>query len=399
MSTEELKEAVRLDINQTLSKSDKILHICGNLIIVDEGHRVQLMHQTVRDFLMAKESGDYIKPDEAYSHLALRCLEQLNNPNFTPQRTRRHSTTSIPGVSAFDDYAFGQFSHHLAHSGSLTGDTDLLTLLASFMSKNLLTWIERTATAGRLSPFKKAIENLRIYLNRYSNDHSPLEPQHQMVSALVDDFARILAIFGPIVVDTPSSIYNLIPIICPSSSLFHKQFGSETRQRLICNFNELWDERLSCLLFPARALCVACNDHYVAVGMTNGDIRIHRAATFELQAILKHGEPVRRLILGTISNVLVSGSPKRMVLWDSQHTKKWSAELPLLPLSLHFDADESSILVPVRTGVVLVYRATDGHELTSIPLMDDSSDSDSDDSTVARNSIATQVVRFGPELM
>ncbi|KAK9418518.1 putative GPI inositol-deacylase [Seiridium unicorne] len=400
LSTAELEQGVRLDINQTLRASDKLPHICGNLITVDSGSRMRLMHQTVKDFLISSASGVYINGPETHARLASTCLEYLNDEQFTPHRPRRQGVSIVANVSAFDDYAFNNFSYHLAHCSMSTSATENLSLLAGFANGNWLTWIERIAKFGRLSPFQMAIENLRTYLVRYANDHSPLEPEHQMLSRLVDDFARLVAIFGPILINTPSSISKLIPIICPTGSLFHQKFGKQTRQKLICNFNELWDERLSCLPSSSRILSVACNDQYLALGSANGTIRLHRASTFELVTILQQGEPVRRLTLGNISNVLLSGSPRKLISWDLPRARRWSIQFTETPLSLCLNSDESKILVPIRTGVVLTFRTSDGKALASIPIQDESSSSDSDDSTLGpnRGRIAAHLVRLSPEL-
>lgn len=60
LSTEEVKAAMWLDIRQTLRSTEKLAQICGNLIMVDKESHVQLMHQTVREFLIGNASGNYI---------------------------------------------------------------------------------------------------------------------------------------------------------------------------------------------------------------------------------------------------------------------------------------------------------------------------------------------------
>ncbi|KAK7967027.1 uncharacterized protein PG986_001304 [Apiospora aurea] len=215
---------------------------------------------------------------------------------------------------------------------------------------------------------------------------------------MVDDLTRLLAIFGPNLVDTPPAIRSLVPLLCPTTSFFHQTFATQARQRLVCNFNEQWDERLSSLLFPSRALCVTCNDRYLAVGLTSGKIHLHRASTFELVTVMNHGEPVRRLAFGNTSNLLVSGSPRKVALWDGDNTQQWIIPVSTLPLSLSLSYDDSRVLVPVRDGVVMAIRSFDGLPLERIPIIDDSSDSDSDSSTHGGKGIAATIVRLCPKL-
>lgn len=219
-----------------------------------------------------------------------------------------------------------------------------------------------------------------------------------MITKLVDDFTRIVAVFGSNLIDTPSSIFKLIPILCPSETLFHQKFGQENRQRLVSGFNRLWDERLSSMLFPSRALFISCNDQYIGVGLADGTIRKHRASTFEHVATLRHGEPVRRLVLGAISNIMASCGTRHLTVWDSQHNQKWRIPLAAVPLSLAFSSDESTVYVPTKTGDVLKFRVTDGEELEPFPTLDDSSESDSDGEARIRKGATPDIVRLYPEL-
>ncbi|KAK8058994.1 hypothetical protein PG994_009442 [Apiospora phragmitis] len=357
LSTDILIEAVRLDISQTLRSSDTIPHICGNLATVDNRSRVQLMHQTVKEFLITQESDNFVRWDEYHSQLAAK-------PRRTVQPVAVHT-------SVFDDYADSNFSYHLSHASTNPGH-GLLSLLAAFAKDNIRAWIERTARRGRLSAYQKCIEDVRRFLRRYANDHSPLDIGHQMVSRVVDDLTRLLAIFGPNLVETPPAIHSLIPLLCPTTSFFHQTFDTQALQRLICNFNEQWDERISSLLFPRRALCVACNDRYLAIGSTNGKIHLHRASIFELITIMNHGEPVRRLAFGNTSNLLMSGSPRKVALWDSDNTQQWIVPVLTVPLSVGFSYNDSKVLVLA--------------------------DSDSDSSTHGGNGMAATIVRLCPTL-
>ncbi|KAK7953653.1 hypothetical protein PG996_014546 [Apiospora saccharicola] len=397
LSTDLLIEAVRLDISQTLTTSDKIPHICGNLVNVDNRSRVQLMHQTVKEFLITQESDYFVRWNESHSQIAAKCLEHLTDARFSHSRPRRTVQPATVHTSVFDDYADSNFSYHLSHA-STDPDLELLSLLATFCKDNIRAWIERTARLGKLSAFQKCIENVKRFLHRYANDHSPLELEHQVVSRVVDDLTRLLAVFGTNIVDTPPAIHSLVPLLCPTTSFFHQTFATQARQRLICNFNEQWDERISCLLFPSRVLCVASNDRYLAVGLTNGNIHLHRVSTFELVTVMKQGEPVRRLAFGNTSNLLVSGSPRKVALWDSDNVQRWTAPVSTLPLSLGFSYDDSKVLVPVRDGVVMTFRSLDGRPLEQIPILEDSSDSDSDSSTHGGKGMAATIVRLCPAL-
>ncbi|KAL2197117.1 hypothetical protein P885DRAFT_36369 [Corynascus similis CBS 632.67] len=396
LTTEELREVVRLDINQTLRTSDRFSQICGNLITVDNNF-VQVMHQTVKEFLTGEQSDFYIPRSWSHARIAELCLQHLNGRNFNPPRTRRAPAVSSKtdpnnSTAVFDDYAATNFSYHLAHCSPSESTLDLLPLLGTFVSSNVLTWIERVAKTGRLSLLTRTIQNLKAYLSRQVATSSPLDSDYQLTSRFVDDLVRLSAIFGPNLLNTPSSIYSLIPLLCPKSSLIHWKFARQQfpKQKVLCTFNNDWDERLSSFSFASRVMSIACADHFFAVGLGDGAIKVYRQSTFELLNTVHHGEPVRRLANGNITGVLISGGLKTLKVWGPKQVLLWSASVPEQPLSFRFSPDDSKVYVPLRNGEVYVYRAKNGARLDALEILGEesssssSSDSDSDHGGVDR---------------
>lgn len=403
ITTEELKEAVRFDISRTLLTStlaDIFSQVCSNLVTVDSESRVQLMHQTVKEFLVSSDSGFYINPRQTHERLAFICLTHLNGPNFHSRLSRRAIASAGPtGDFTFDDYACSNFSYHLAHSHS-TG-TGLFSLLATFLKSNVLCWIERIAKTAKLGALIRAIQNLKLYLPRQLERSAPFDTEYQNVSAWVNDLTHLVTIFGANLIVSPSSIYALIPPLCPTSSIVHKSFAWRSRHKVICSTNESWDERLSCLLFPSTAKSVASNDRYLAVGLVDGTIRVLDNSTLEGVTTLNHGEPVRQLAFGNISNILVSCSPKRLTLWGSQHTLLWSVSIVNVAFSVCFNPDDTKLFITVKGDVNHVIRAfstKDGFQLEPLSLSGDKSDSDSDDINRSHERFIPDVVRLSPLL-
>jgi hypothetical protein len=64
-----LKEAVRLDVGETLSQLEKTIgSICGNLVYVDTEARVKTAHQTVREFLFEEQDDFDVAMVKAEEH-------------------------------------------------------------------------------------------------------------------------------------------------------------------------------------------------------------------------------------------------------------------------------------------------------------------------------------------
>ncbi|AEO61999.1 hypothetical protein MYCTH_2312871 [Thermothelomyces thermophilus ATCC 42464] len=388
LTTEELREVVRLDINQTLRTSDRFSQICGNLITVDN-NLVQVMHQTVKEFLTGEQSDYYIPRSWSHARIAELCLQHLNGRNFSPPRTRRAPAVSSKAdpssnsSAAFDDYAATNFSYHLAHCSPSESTLDLLPLLGTFVSSNVLTWIERVAKTGRLSLITRTIQNLKTYLSRQVATSSPLNADYQLTVRFVDDLMRLSAIYGPNLVNMPSSIYSLIPLLCPRSSLIHWKFARQQfpRQKVLCTFNNDWDERLSSFAFSSRVMSIACADQFFAVGLGDGAIKVYRQSTFELLNTVHHGEPVRRLANGNLTGILISGGLKTLKIWGPKQVLLWAAAVPEQPLSFRFSPDDSKVYVPLRNGEVHVYRARDGARLDALEILGEDSSSSSSSSS------------------
>jgi hypothetical protein len=408
LSTEELREVVRLDINQTLRTSDRFAQICGNLITVDN-NLVQVMHQTVKEFLTGEQSDYYIPRSWSHARIAELCLQHLNGRNFNPPRTRRAPAVSCKtdptsNSAVFDDYASTNFSYHLAHCSPSESTLQLLPLLGTFFSSNVLAWIERVAKTGRLSLLTRTISNLKVYLDRQVATSSPLDSDYQLTSRFVDDLVRLSAIYGPNLVNTPSSIYSLIPLLCPKSSIIHWKFARQQfKQKVLCTFNNDWDERLSSFTFPSRVLSIACADQFFAVGLGDGSIKVYRQSTFELVNTLSHGEPVRRLANGNITGVLISAGLKTLRVWGGgvKQALLWSATVPEQPLSFRFSPDDSKVYVPLRNGEVYVYRAKNGVRLDELAILGEdmsSSDSDSDGGEHLQKRTMPMLIRISPML-
>ncbi|KAL1835925.1 hypothetical protein VTJ49DRAFT_5861 [Mycothermus thermophilus] len=75
LSVDELREAVRLDINRTLTTTnDRLAQLCGHLITINRQSKVHFIHRTVYSFLIQKESELQIKLGTGHVRLAEVCL-------------------------------------------------------------------------------------------------------------------------------------------------------------------------------------------------------------------------------------------------------------------------------------------------------------------------------------
>jgi hypothetical protein len=395
---------VRIDIGHTLiapSSSDIFSEICGSLVTVhnDDEPRVQLMHQTVKEFLASSASDFYVNQHEAHEQIAAICLEYMTGRNGLRRMARRPTAPTNKVNNLFTDYASSNFSYHLSHSHST--DSGLMSSLVQFISTKSLVWIETVARKGKLSSFLRTVRNIKPYLARQLEKNPPFDKSYQTVSSWIDDLTRLVNVFGRALIESPESIYAFIPPLCPKSSFIYKTFASSSPQKVVCSFNENWEERLSCIVFPAAAKSVASSDQFLAVGLANGTVRVLNSSTIEETAILEHGKPVRQVAFGNVSSVLASLSPKLLTLWDSRQRRLWSASIACLASSVAFNANDSRVFVTLKGEVVdpiLAFKVKDGSRLPSLVVNGDNSDSDSDDTHKALERYCPEVVCLSPHL-
>ncbi|KAF6808024.1 hypothetical protein CSOJ01_07792 [Colletotrichum sojae] len=386
----ELAEAAKLDVGKTLTAGGRELEtMTGHLIVVDSQSHIRIAHQTAAAFLsQSREEGFWIDHVAAHSRMAEICLKLLCGAEFAPPRTRRGGATArAANLSPLSDYASLNFSYHLVQ-GSSTNET-LLVLLNKFLGSNILTWIERRAVAGSLDSMQVTAQRLKRYLGCRAKYQSPVSLESQTVTRWAKDLHHILAEFHSVLLEAPSSIHFLIPHFCPPHSMTAGLFAkSRKRLRIAGPREEDWGDRLSGYWFPEEACAVACSSRFLAVGLSNGEIRVSHLAgseTFHSAATLMHGKRVRLLGFNRASSLLVSCSARKLQLWKTRGSQTpempclWSQNIDFTPGSMIFDPREQHIvLTDPQKSAIIFYSVTNGHRAEPV-LLHAPSDSDSSD--------------------
>ncbi|KAL2132432.1 hypothetical protein VTI74DRAFT_3801 [Chaetomium olivicolor] len=229
LSTTELQAVLYYDLNSKILDVEKtVLGLCGQLLRVNKG-MVQVVHATARDFLLGEASDSAFGMDRTTTdeHLALVCLKYLTDGEMRPPR---HPTLLSKPVlrSPFVDYACTSFSEHLA--ASCSASDELFLLMDKFLRGNVLSWVEYILREKQnLYYLTRASKNLRKYLDQRSKHGSPLGEQFSNVDGWQTDLMRIILKFGESLLREPSSVYFILPSLCPTDSRMHKQFGNSTK--------------------------------------------------------------------------------------------------------------------------------------------------------------------------
>ncbi|KAI9848521.1 MAG: hypothetical protein M1837_007190 [Sclerophora amabilis] len=365
LAVEELREALKLDTGQTLLQLEKSAGaICGNLVHVNLQSRVQLTHHTVKEFFLGDDHDSewkMLRPRE-HSRLAEICLTYLcSNEMKTPWHRRHSLSLRSTKRSAFADYATSHFSEHIVRS-SLAEDK-LMIALDSFLQTNSLTWIEVVATRQDLTLLTRTAKNLKTYLDRRNKYRPPLGVEVQRITAWANDLIHLVAQFGKILMEKPSSIYFLIPSVCPQDSMIFRSSNKNARSLQVNGLSQKeWDDRLCCIIFPeVRPLTLACRDDEFAIGFSDGIIRIYHEATFQEQRNLSLGEPVRRLAFASSNPYLASAGRRKISVWNTlTGTHLWDVDISDQPLALEFSEDETTLMAATKANILGFWNVANG---------------------------------------
>ncbi|KAL2065695.1 hypothetical protein VTL71DRAFT_3365 [Oculimacula yallundae] len=340
MSLKELDIALKLDVNETSHGLEKIITaLCGQLVAIDRHDRVQMIHETAREFLLDAnlKSELAITPIEAHSQIAKACLIYLTGDEMKPPRTSRCQSSIAVKRGQFSQYACTTFSYHLANADPRSND--LLSLVDKFLKLNVLSWIEIIAQTQNLMLFIRVAKHLRSYLNACSTERSSLSKEVSFIRGWTIDIIRITAKFADALVLSPSAIYSLILPFCPTSSSAYKTANNGRRLAIVGLSNSHWDDRISCIDFnQGRTSAISVGDQFLAVGLTDGTINLYHAASYQEYRSLSHGEAVKFLQFKEKSDLMASCGMKNVRIWDIRRGKiVHSFQAPQRPICLAFD--------------------------------------------------------------
>ncbi|KAF0316744.1 vegetative incompatibility protein HET-E-1 [Colletotrichum asianum] len=330
LTTDELRCAVKIDISQTLQSMGKAIpNLCGQLVFVDKADKVQIIHETAREFLLSPglDSALAIPKAKTHTRLSSLLLSYLSGDVLKPRQVKsqgKHrgflkAASKSPPDTALLSYALAFFSDHIYRCNS--EDDDLMEDLCTFFkSYNVLSWIENIAQTGDLGDITRTAINLRGYLGRRAKYVAPTDRQIQLVDDWVMDLIRVAAKFSRQLLACPSSIHCLIPPLCPPGSIIAKTFAKEIRSSplVVKNIPDgTWDDCLIRIDYQkGQTTAVSHGDRYFAIGLSTGQLSIYDRTSIQRIHNLKQPERIRVLEFSRDDEHLVSCGNKQLVVWN-----------------------------------------------------------------------------------
>ena len=379
LTIKELSEAIRLDIQQTIPRLENMIKTtCAQLVYIDDQtKRVKLIHDSAREFFVKDELAMEFEMHRGQGHvqIAETCLKYLNGGEMRVDQQRKRSTVSQQSRSVLCDYICRYFSAHVARIPS--SNEIPLKLLDTFLRTNVLSWIEYLAREKDLYRLMQAAKDFKASLSRRAKRLPLCGEEVQLLDAWAVDLVHVVAGFGSTLIGSPTSIYHLIPPLCPSSSRLHQQFSSSPRGLEVVGLSILeWDNRICCLDYRnIQSTAVACHDNRFAVGLRSGDIILYHTSTCQEAGRMDHGEQIRQICFAHVDKLLASASTTVIKLWDCDTKDNiWSISIVAEPLAMAFDEGQSSLVVAFMAGHVNSYELIDGSEVGQTPWYADDED-------------------------
>ncbi len=367
LTVDELKAALILDISDTFTNLEKsIISLCGQFVYIDAQSRVQVIHQTAKDFLLSAELESYfrIHKEDGNRRLAEACLAYLTDNEMRAPRGRRKSVQILTARSPFAAYACTAFYHHVGATHSHV-DGILHKLGKFFGSSNVLTWIEINAQNSALGNLIRAAKIMKNFLQRRAKHMSPLGRDIQIVESWSTDLIRIVAKFGSSLLVSPSSIYHLIPPFCPSESAPYKQFGDSPRGLVVTGLSiTSWDDCISCITYGNDTTAsVACGDRLFAVALVSGKIVMYNRTTCQKTRILHHCELVKVLAFSPSSKLLACSGLRNVRVWNTMTGEQvFATKTSAQSLALSISENDRTLMVAAKDNHLIIWDNTSGRK-------------------------------------
>ena len=391
LSLEELQMAIKWDINETLSNPEKsIRSICDQFLTLDHGLRVNLVHETAREYLLHQELVPelLVRRRSGNTRLANACLKILSGDWFGRQcqeqrrpsyaqrlKSMDRSKSPRPNLSSLED-AFAKYAcfHFSDHVSKASPDSELLGLLGSFLNDNALYFIEYMARQGELSALVRTSINLRRFLERHARQLPPIDWRISSVEAWSTDLIRVTARFRAQLLVSPACIHSLVPAFCPSESLISKARTLQYQGFVVAGLQSTdWDDCVTRIDFDgAKPNAIAYGESSLAIGLSDGRVCSYSDVSLQQQHVMDGGPRERIKILKYSSgdrHLLVAGV-RTIRLWDTESCQvSWSHRCPHQILAVSFMEDDEFVNIALQSNTIVTFRTLDGVEASRLDLI------------------------------
>ena len=380
----ELQAALLPRVEGFVSLEDTIGQICGNFINVNND-QITLVHATARHFLL-HESDGFINKDESHEYLALACLKFLSDDSWkrvfalgpkgcpVTDRTKEIRLDQYEHEHPFLCYATEHWAYHV--NSSPVDSEDLWEALEEFFQMYALTWIHAVALSVNLRTLTRTAQYLRAFCHRKARAKADVtEPPRsltiqdsQWLRLWTVDLIRTVGKFGRILLQNPSSIYRLIPVLCPPQSQIGGIYGRprDFTMSLSGLSSANWDDclaRVSASEDETVSRILATDTCFITLMSSAGKAIVWSVETCEELRRISHGEYVTHMAIDKLGTVLATAGVRTIQTWEISSGKQihcFPRNSEAKTMTLIFGDSKSTLIIGREDYSVQCYNLESG---------------------------------------
>ena len=360
LRVEEFSDALECD--DILDMHRIIGDLCGGFVVIDKENKVTLIHETAREYLTrGTDPGLFpvVNCKPTNDKLFKRCIMRLSD------RTLRSQINPIKPPPLLD-YAANSWFFHLSQ-GSFTQPDITDTLLNFLRGQYVLTWITMAAKRNQLKTLVVAsryLSDVALKLQELDQEEKLANGQAiDTIAGWATDLVKVVGQFGSALRSHSTSVYKLIPPLCPKDSIIYQQFGSKESKTLHVSglTTRAWDDCLARLPLDqdTEPLTIRAAGTHIAIHTNRkiqGLVFVFNCNTFEKLRTIFHAERILRIEIDSIGDNLLIYGWKTTKVWslatgDCVKAIRNPRSLPR-PQTLLFIEEENKILVGGEDSVV-----------------------------------------------
>ena len=332
LDVETLSCALSSDLRSIIDFRHTVTELCGGFVVIDAKNRVTLVHQTARAYLLQEAHLPFeFSPQTIHEDLFSKSINIYLNHQIPVQSRQK----PLPPCH---EYAATSWAYHLQRSSSCSNKS-LDLLVKFFKGRWVLHWIYALTSCGYLDSLISSSSILTTFVNKrrkFDSDKSPL--MHRLLDLEVIelwalDLMKIVGKFGGHLLQSPESISKILPQLCPTKSVLHRQFGGKAQLTIRGLSNVNWDDSLARILVGTQieAYAVTSSSLFIAVADDQGSISLWNSLTFTHSKTFAHAQRVVKICFSSSGDMLASCGFSSTVVWEVQT----GHQLHIIPNSKH----------------------------------------------------------------
>lgn len=394
LKVEEMKSA--LDENERFVNFKwTLVGLCGHFLTIRD-ERVLLIHETARSFLLdssraeSQVGGSTIILDRSESHefLAIRCLNYLSRETWKPLFSRvtenealmgdfqAHKVSSVLSMHPFLVYATKYWAYHVSYAS--VESAKLFTAVQEFFDRFALLWIHVVTLIKDIGVLTKSAQYLKRYSRKSSQKPSSVarsslaQDDAQFIELWAQDLNRLVGKYGLALSQKPSSIYKIVPPLCPRESMIYRTYARSAGINLSVTglSDPTWDDSIARLTVGRERISkVLCTGSYIVCLVAwEGVLTVYYAETCEALRHMKHGEYVNGTVTvsetGSLAVTAGVGTIKVWELFSGEQLYSILQDTELRTMHISFGQNDQDLILCREDSSVTRYSIATGRLLS-----------------------------------